>query len=98
MSFEQPITTAEITGVGALNLLEAIRVVDPAIRFYQASTSEMFGKVQAAPQSESTPFTPAALMGSPNCLHTGRRSTIGSLTVSLARPAFCSITNLPLEG
>ena len=61
VSFEQPITTAEITGVGALNLLEAIRTVDPAIRFYQASTSEMFGKVQAVPQSESTPFTPAAL-------------------------------------
>ena len=46
VSFEQPITTAEITGVGALNLLEAIRTVDPTIRFYQASTSEMFGKVQ----------------------------------------------------
>ena len=58
VSFEQPITTAEITGLGALNLLEAIRTVDPAIRFYQASTSEMFGKVQAAPQSESTPFYP----------------------------------------
>ena len=58
VSFEQPITTAEITGVGALNLLEAIRTVDPAIRFYQASTSEMFGKVQAVPQPESTPFTP----------------------------------------
>jgi GDPmannose 4,6-dehydratase len=57
-SFEQPITTAEITGVGALNLLAAIRTVDPAIRFYQASTSEMFGKVQAVPQSESTPFYP----------------------------------------
>ena len=63
VSFEQPITTAEITGVGALNLLEAIRVVDPAIRFYQASTSEMFGKVQAAPQSESTPFYPRSPYG-----------------------------------
>jgi GDPmannose 4,6-dehydratase len=45
VSFEQPITTAEITGIGALNLLEAIRIVNPQIRFYQASTSEMFGKV-----------------------------------------------------
>ena len=47
VSFEQPSTTAQITGLGALNLLEAIRLVNPKIRFYQASTSEMFGKVQA---------------------------------------------------
>jgi GDPmannose 4,6-dehydratase len=58
VSFEQPATTAQITGIGALNLLEAIRVVDPGIRFYQASTSEMFGKVQAVPQDEATPFYP----------------------------------------
>ena len=55
VSFEQPITTAEITGVGAVNLLEAVRIVDSKIRFYQASTSEMFGKVQAIPQTEDTP-------------------------------------------
>lgn len=58
VSFEQPVTTAEITGIGAVNLLEAIRIVNPKIRFYQASTSEMFGKVQAIPQTESTPFYP----------------------------------------
>jgi GDPmannose 4,6-dehydratase len=63
VSFEQPITTAEITGIGALNLLEAIRTVDASIRFYQASTSEMFGKVQAVPQSESTPFYPRSPYG-----------------------------------
>ena len=63
VSFEQPITTAEITGIGALNLLEAIRTVDTSIRFYQASTSEMFGKVQAVPQSESTPFYPRSPYG-----------------------------------
>ena len=63
VSFEQPITTAEITGVGALNLLEAIRTVDRSIRFYQASTSEMFGKVQAVPQSELTPFYPRSPYG-----------------------------------
>lgn len=63
VSFEQPITTAEITGIGAVNLLEAIRIVNPAIRFYQASTSEMFGKVQAVPQSESTPFYPRSPYG-----------------------------------
>ncbi|MDN7497468.1 GDP-mannose 4,6-dehydratase [Burkholderia gladioli] len=63
VSFEQPVTTAEITGVGALNLLEAIRIVDSTIRFYQASTSEMFGKVQAIPQVESTPFYPRSPYG-----------------------------------
>jgi len=63
VSFEQPITTAEITGIGAVNLLEAIRIVNPKIRFYQASTSEMFGKVQAMPQTESTPFYPRSPYG-----------------------------------
>lgn len=63
VSFDQPITTAEITGVGPLNLLEAIRIVNPKIRFYQASTSEMFGKVQAIPQVESTPFYPRSPYG-----------------------------------
>ena len=58
VSFEQPTTTAQITGLGALNLLEAIRLVNTRIRFYQASTSEMFGKVQAIPQVEDTPFYP----------------------------------------
>lgn len=63
VSFEQPLTTTEITGLGALHLLEAIRIVNPSIRFYQASTSEMFGKVQAVPQSESTPFYPRSPYG-----------------------------------
>jgi len=63
VSFEQPITTTEITGIGALNLLEAIRIVNPQIRFYQASTSEMFGKVQAIPQKEDTPFYPRSPYG-----------------------------------
>lgn len=63
VSFEQPVTTAEITGIGAVNLLEAIRIVNPAIRYYQASTSEMFGKVQAVPQDEGTPFYPRSPYG-----------------------------------
>ncbi len=63
VSFEQPVTTAEITGIGAVNLLEAIRIVDTSIRFYQASTSEMFGKVQAIPQKEDTPFYPRSPYG-----------------------------------
>jgi GDPmannose 4,6-dehydratase len=58
VSFEQPTTTGQITGLGAVNLLEAIRVINPKIRFYQASTSEMFGKAQAVPQTEGTPFYP----------------------------------------
>jgi GDPmannose 4,6-dehydratase len=63
VSFDQPSTTAQITGIGALNLLEAIRLVNPKIRFYQASTSEMFGKVQAIPQKENTPFYPRSPYG-----------------------------------
>jgi GDPmannose 4,6-dehydratase len=63
VSFDQPITTAEITGIGPVNLLEAIRIVNPQIRFYQASTSEMFGKVQAVPQVEDTPFYPRSPYG-----------------------------------
>jgi GDPmannose 4,6-dehydratase len=63
VSFEQPSATAQITGIGALNLLEAIRLVNPKIRFYQASTSEMFGKVQAIPQVEDTPFYPRSPYG-----------------------------------
>jgi len=63
VSFDQPVTTANITGVGALNLLEAIRLVNTKIKFYQASTSEMFGKVQAIPQTETTPFYPRSPYG-----------------------------------
>lgn len=63
VSFDQPSTTAQITGIGALNLLEAIRLVNNRVRFYQASTSEMFGKVQAIPQVEDTPFYPRSPYG-----------------------------------
>jgi GDPmannose 4,6-dehydratase len=63
VSFDQPLATAHITGLGAVHLLEAIRIVNPKIRFYQASTSEMFGEVQAIPQIESTPFYPRSPYG-----------------------------------
>ncbi|MDD5034915.1 MAG: GDP-mannose 4,6-dehydratase [Methylococcaceae bacterium] len=63
VSFDQPSTTAQVTGIGALNLLEAIRIVNPKVRFYQASTSEMFGMVQAVPQKEDTPFYPRSPYG-----------------------------------
>ena len=63
VSFNQPLTTAEITGLGPVNILEAIRHVNPKVRFYQASTSEMFGKTQSTPQSESTIFYPRSPYG-----------------------------------
>jgi GDPmannose 4,6-dehydratase len=63
VSFDQPASTSSITGLGVTHLLEAIRIVDRQIRFYQASTSEMFGKVQAVPQQESTPFYPRSPYG-----------------------------------
>jgi GDPmannose 4,6-dehydratase len=63
LSFEQPTTTAQITGLGALHLLEAIRIVNPKIRFYQASTSEMFGNASITPQDETTPFHPRSPYG-----------------------------------
>ena len=62
VSFDQPMTTGQITGLES-NLLEAIRIVNPKIRFYQASTSEMFGKVQAVPQTEKTAFYPRSPYG-----------------------------------
>jgi len=62
-SWRQPVLTAEFTAVGVTRLLEAIRVVNPQIRFYQASSSEMFGKVLEVPQSEKTPFYPRSPYG-----------------------------------
>jgi len=62
-SWTQPLLTGEITGLGVTRLLEAIRIIDPAMRFYQASTSEMFGKAQAVPQNEKTPFYPRSPYG-----------------------------------
>jgi GDPmannose 4,6-dehydratase len=63
VSFDQPSTTGAITGLGALHLLEAVRIINPKIRFYQASTSEMFGKVQEIPQLETTAFYPRSPYG-----------------------------------
>lgn len=62
-SWEQPVLTGEFTALGVTRLLDAIRLVDPKIRFYQASSSEMFGKVQAVPQNEKTPFYPRSPYG-----------------------------------
>ncbi len=62
-SWNQPVFTGDVTGLGVTRILEAIRQVDPTIRFYQASTSEMFGKVRAVPQNETTPFYPRSPYG-----------------------------------
>ena len=62
-SWEQPVLTSEFTAIGVTRLLEAIRFVDPSIRFYQASSSEMFGKVRETPQTELTPFYPRSPYG-----------------------------------
>jgi GDPmannose 4,6-dehydratase len=62
-SFGQPVLTGEVTALGAVRMLEAVRQVDPDIRFYQASSSEMFGKVREVPQTESTPFHPRSPYG-----------------------------------
>ncbi len=62
-SFKQPILTANVTALGVTNVLEALRIVNSKIRFYQASSSEMFGKVQATPQNEKTPFYPRSPYG-----------------------------------
>jgi GDPmannose 4,6-dehydratase len=62
-SWAQPILTGEFTGLGVTRVLESIRQVDPSIRFYQASSSEMFGKVKTSPQDESTPFHPRSPYG-----------------------------------
>src|SRR5213076_1535469 len=62
-SWQQPVLTAEFTAIGVTRLLEAMRAVDPEIRFYQASSSEMFGKVREIPQTELTPFHPRSPYG-----------------------------------
>ncbi len=62
-SWEQPVLTGEVSALGVTRILDAVRLVDPGIRFYQASSSEMFGKVRAAPQNEQTPFYPRSPYG-----------------------------------
>jgi GDPmannose 4,6-dehydratase len=62
-SWQQPVLTGEFTAIGVTRMLDAIRTIDPAIRFYQASSSEMFGKVVQTPQGESTPFYPRSPYG-----------------------------------
>ena len=91
-------TTAQITGIGALHLLEAIRIVDKSIRFYQASTSEMFGKVQQVPQTEETSFYPRSPYGVAKLYaHWMTVNYRESYGISL-RAAYFSIMNRRYEG
>ena len=93
MSFDIPEYTGEITGLGTIRLLEAIRESGLKPKFYQASSSEMFGKVLEVPQRETTPFYPRSPYGLRRCIPTGSRSTIAKPTICLPATAFCSTTN-----
>jgi GDPmannose 4,6-dehydratase len=85
-SWEQPILTSEATALGVTRVLEAIRVVDRSIRFYQASSSEMFGKVRESPQHEKTPFYPRSPYGVAkvygHCITVNYRESYGLFAVS----------------
>ncbi len=72
ISFKQPTYTGDVTGLGTSRLLEAVRRVIPEARFYQASSSELFGRVAETPQRESTPFIPGHPTELPNCTPFGR--------------------------
>ena len=88
-SWSQPVLTAEFTGVGATRMLEAMREVAPQARFYQASSSEMFGKVVETPQTEGTPFYPRSPYGVARPTGTSSRSTTArATTCSPARESF----------
>jgi len=92
VSFDIPEYTSDVTGVGTIRILEAIREAGVRSRFFQASSSEMFGKAQQVPQTEKTPFWPRSPYGVAKVFHIGRRSTTGRATASAQAMAFCSTT------
>ena len=92
-SWNQPVLTAEFTGTGVTRMLEAMRDVAPDARFYQASSSEMFGKVLEVPQRESTPSTRAPRTAWPSATATSSRSTTASRTTCLPAQGYFSTTN-----
>ena len=93
VSFDQPFTTSQINAIGTLNLLEAIRLTDKNIKFYQASTSEMFGKVQETPQTELTPFYPRSPYAVAKLYAHWMTVNLGKVTVSLLQVEFYLIMN-----
>jgi GDP-D-mannose dehydratase len=90
VSFDIPEYTSDVTGVGTIRILEAIREAGLRSRFYQASSSEMFGKAQQTPQTEKTPFWPRSPYGVAKVFHIGRPLTIGRATAFAPAMAFCS--------
>jgi len=97
-SWMQPVLTGMTTGIGAVNLLEAIRLTDPAIRFYQASSSEMFGKIQEPVQSERTPFYPRSPYGVAKLYAHWMTVNYRKASKHLRAAAFCLTTESPLRG
>lgn len=97
-SWSQPVLTGEFTALGVTRVLEAVRQVNPAIRFYQASSSEMFGNAAESPQNEKRPSIHAVRTVSQRFTVTGSRSTIANLTVSTPAAASVSITKAPVEA
>jgi GDPmannose 4,6-dehydratase len=97
-AWNQPVLTGETTALGVTRVLDAIRLVDPEIRFYQASSSEMFGKVQEVPQTETTPLYPAAPTAWPRSTATGSPSTTARATTSTPPRASSSTTSPPGAG
>ena len=95
VSFESPEYTADVDGMGTLRLLEAIRLLglEKTTRFYQASTSELYGLVQETPQKESTPFHPRSPTQWPNSMPTGLQSTIAKRMGCMPVTGFCLTTS-----
>jgi GDPmannose 4,6-dehydratase len=97
-SWNQPVLTAEFTGVGVTRMLEAMREGRPKARFYQASSSEMFGKVLEVPQRETTPSIHGRPMASPRRTATSSRSITASRTTFLPAQAYFSTTNVCMRN
>ena len=94
-SFKQPIHTAEITGIGAHRVLEAVRKISPGAKVYQASSSEMFGWVKEIPQNEDTPLILPIPTRQRNNMPTPSAKFIGRVITFSSAMGFCSITNPP---
>ena len=95
VSFQLPVYTTWVDGLGVLHILEAMRIISPAkkIKFYQASTSELYGKVQETPQTEQLHSILVLRMGLQNCMVFGLPKTIENHTTCLPAMVFCLITN-----
>ena len=98
LSWEQPILTGDVTGVGVARMLDAVHQVNPKIRFYQASSSEMFGSVRETPQRETTPFYPRSPYGVAKLYAHWMTINYRESYGILAAAAFCSTTSRRCAG